>query len=174
MRKVHHSIPSRPQAAFFKAGMIAALALLILNSAPSLAEDRNVSTVLYYNNGGYTVKSLKLHWIGEDSQEQHKKFTGDLTLGQGFCYDIKSANKQDDVSIPDGAEIWLSYNISAGDRKSCRKDDSKITYSSRSLKEQYYLSGGTTLNNNRCKMKKPPTSVVVGRSTGNCEFDINY
>jgi hypothetical protein len=153
----------------YLAAAMALAAVTVAAAGGARAEDKQVNTLLYYNNGGYTVKSVTLHWIDDSGTEQAEHFRRDMQLGTGFCYDMRG----NDLGIQEGNEVWLSYNIAAGDKQSCRKDGTRMVYKKNSA-NQHYISEGTTTMSNRCKLGKAPTSVVVGDQRGNCRYDLNY
>jgi hypothetical protein len=165
--------PQRGRRLPHRFGYLAAAATLAVaaavTSGGARAEDKQVNTLLYYNNGGYTVKSVTLHWIDDSGTEQAEHFRRDMQLGTGFCYDMRG----NDLGTQEGNEVWLSYNIAAGDKQSCRKDGTRMVYKKNSA-NQHYISEGTTTMSNRCKLGKAPTSVVVGDQRGNCRYDLNY
>jgi hypothetical protein len=150
-----------------------ALAVLGAAAGEARAADKQVGVLMYYNNGGYTVKSVTLHWVDNSGAEQAKQFRKDMQLGTGFCYDIRGGVGDGEVDIQEGSEVWLSFNIAAGDKKSCRKDGTRMVYKKNGA-NQFYISEGTTTTGNRCQLGKAPTSFVVGEERGNCRYDLNY
>ncbi len=52
----------------------------------------------------------------------------------------------------EGDEVWLVIEIQGGDTKSCRKS-SRLYYKYGIKKGAKFSSGGTSLNNNRCKSR---------------------
>jgi hypothetical protein len=60
----------------------------------------------------------------------------------------------DEIGVPEGAEVWLSFRIAGGDKEGCRKDNTKLYATGSKGKRQYYWSKGTTLNGNRCRLWK--------------------
>ncbi len=107
----------------------------------------------YENCGAYTVKNVKLHW---KSNGETKSISVAANLEgyyktwdpkrNGTCVDLKNES----YAIPAGAEVWLSYNIEAGDSKNCRKD-TQLIFDDSSKKREFQFSKGETLTNNRCR-----------------------
>lgn len=133
---------------------LAALVALCLASVTAVADDpKPVRYLSYENCGAYTVKKVKLHWKANGSSE--KTTVGSNLEGyyhtwapknNGVCVDLTD----DKYGIPEGAEVWLSYDIESGDSKSCRKDTA-LVFSGSTAKGEFQRSRGETLTNNRCR-----------------------
>lgn len=134
---------------------------LALSSGFARSDDRKVSQLEYQNCGGYTVSEFWVNWK-EGDEKKSKKYQREVRgYGEGFgsfkyaaCFDL------DGLGIPEGSEVWLSYDIAGGDHENCRKD-AKLLYKPNALNRQKYKSKGTTLNNNRCEFweyKQPDES----------------
>lgn len=110
------------------------------------AEERKVGKLFYANCGMYITSPLWLHWK-IDGNKHTKRLDRSLTTGRYTCVDLAR------YDVPKGAEVWLSYQIVAGEKESCRKDDVKFYYEPGSPRVQDLYSKGTTLNNNRCRVE---------------------
>jgi hypothetical protein len=91
------------------------------------------------------VSPLWLNWK-VDGEKYSKQLSRSLAKAEYTCVDLAS------YDVPDGAEVWLSFQIVAGEKESCRKDNTKFFYKAGSQMVQFFLSEGTTLNDNRCKL----------------------
>ena len=129
------------------------------------AETRNVSHMKFKNNGAYAGTPLVVYKIGEN-KKCFVFHNGKKTLHSGKSVTLKLGNNQKyvtefgshpdcrDGEIPDGVETWGALNVSTAGKLICRK--------SKTLKlKNYggtvvYRFGGTTQNNNRCKVSKWP------------------
>jgi hypothetical protein len=123
---------------------LAAIASMLI-CATALAEDIQVAQLQYKNCGAYLVKNTYVHWKAGDQKDQ-QRFTRSLAFKEFGCYDLG------DIGVPEGAEVWMSFDIAGGDTESCRKDNTRFIYASASTARQGYLSRGETLTNNRCQL----------------------
>jgi hypothetical protein len=139
-----------------KITLVAFSILCLLLSAASLrAEDRQVRTLEYQNCGAYTVSKFWVKWK-ENGETKSKKFNREVrgyaagfgSFKYGACFSL------DEIGVPEGAEVWLSFRIAGGDKEGCRKDNTKLYATGSKGKRQYYWSKGTTLNGNRCRLWK--------------------
>ena len=149
--------------------------LLHASTAFSEVTSKDVEVLLYYNAGGYTVDYVQLFWK-KDGVEKHKKWKGDLMVGQGFCARLSQVD-----GLQQGSEVWLKFKIAGGDKESCRKSQKMIFKkdTSQDLIQSYY-SKGTTLNGNRCRKATPSHDILADSSathlgaktdaTGNCNY----
>lgn len=142
--------------------------VIFLYSSASFSESKNINVLLYYNAGGYTVDYVELFWE-KDGVQKHRKWNGDLMIGEGFC-----ARLGDVSGLELGSEVWLKFKIAGGDRESCRKSEKMIFATSQLEKIQRYFSKGTTLNGNRCRKTKLPDKVQVSNGSGNCSYEQYY
>jgi hypothetical protein len=110
----------------------------------SQAEDMKLRYITLFNNGGYDVDPVVLHWKTPEGEKFSKNLGAKLRKGDAICYDVKKGGK-----VPDGSEVWLVAKIEAGDNENCRKDRKHI-YTSTSKKIWWLEMESTTLNNNRC------------------------
>lgn len=145
--------------------MVLAVPGFLLSAGTVFSDDKSkdVDVLLYYNSGGYTVDYVQLFWE-KDGVQKHKKWKGDLPIGDGFCADLSKVE-----GLEEGSEVWLKFKIAGGDKESCRKSQKMIFKNEVSVLQRYY-SKGTTLNGNRCRNSDPPTGFYIGRGTGNCKY----
>lgn len=163
----------------FKTLLIFPAVALLPTGLMAQDSEKKVNYLLYQNIGGYTVDYVDLNWKDGDKRGS-KRYKKDLSLGKGFCVNLRKLNANATDSdgnpktvVPEGAEVWLSYKIAGGDKQSCRKGKAKIFDPGKNGGSVYYLSRGTTLNGNRCRVDKG-AKVNVASSSGNCPFDFWY
>ena len=117
-----------------------------LMAAPlSVADDMQLRYVTLFNNGGYNIDPIVLHWKTPDGDKKSKNLGAKIGKGEAICYDLTKG-----ADVPDGSEVWLVAKIEAGDNENCRKDR-KHMYDASSSEIWWLEMGGTTLNNNRCQ-----------------------
>lgn len=125
--------------------------LFICPLAQARDTDHPVRYLHLQNQGDYTISDIELKWVTPEGKSKSNTFTADLTKSRGFCLDLKKFG-----DVPDGSEVWLKVYIALGDHESCRKDNPRIYDSTLGSglfdATQYYKIGGTTLNNNLCKL----------------------
>lgn len=133
-----------------KSTAIAAITLTTIGFvSPVLADGWKIKTVEYDNNGAYDASFEVTFKRGNVKCKAFK--------AGGKPIDLSSDNTRfyEDNACEDGPqegdEIWGKYNIEFGPSKSCRKDGAKFYYSADGGTLRY-RSGGTTQNNNRCKI----------------------
>lgn len=125
---------------------VIALALATLAGLPqATAEDMQLRYITLFNNGGYNIDPIVLHWKTSDGVKESKQLGAKIGKGEALCYDITKGG-----GVPDGAEVWILAKIEVGDNENCRKDRKHI-YNASSKKIWWLEMGGTTLNNNRCR-----------------------
>ncbi len=124
------------------------------------AKDWPINEMTYRNNGAYVAHfNVRYNHQGNkcsvylDGQaytsSTDQNVTVDLTSDE---FEVHSGGSGCKGAIPDGAEVWGKVFITAGEDKSCRKDGTKFIYIADSNNTASYRSGGTTGNNNRCKI----------------------
>ena len=145
-------------------GISALITGVLALPASAIAESKNVNDLYYWNNGGYAVDYVQLYWKDAEGNKKHQKFDRNLTVGMTFCLDLKEFGK-----VPEGNEVWLKIQIWGGDKESCRKNLKLLYNESSNLGEETFRTEGTLFNNNRCE-KGPRTDVIVGTSSGNCQY----
>lgn len=130
---------------------VTAAAIGLSPSAMARDTDHPVQYLHLQNQGDYTISDIELKWITPDGDHKSNKFTADLEKARGFCLDLTQFGR-----VEDGSEVWLKAYIALGDNESCRKDNPRIYDADMTgdafSKTQYYKMGGTTLNNNLCKL----------------------
>lgn len=133
---------------------LAATATLSISGAA--AEEFEIKKLVYANKGGYGA-CIYLNWINEDGE---KKKLGPTLLdgdqcpptGQSRTINLNKITTSEKRELPkDGDEVWLMINIDAGEKKSCRKDNTRFIYRADG-KTAKFKSSGTTLQNNRCRI----------------------
>lgn len=152
-----------------------------LTTAPAMAETATVSKMTYKNNGRYnaffnvrynladgknctvylpgeaftggglTAKSIENAYGVKDVKigtKNKKNVSVDLTSDQFKVY--KGPDRcLSGGAIPSGERVWGKVDIDAGDAKSCKKSIELIAGNGGTTVD--YRTGGTTLNDNRCK-----------------------
>lgn len=111
--------------------------------------DHNVDQLKYKNSSASYVASPFLKW---KSESDGKKYTYDPNVNVSstgsYTFDItKMKAPKPDI----GDEVWLVVQITAGDKVTCRKKNAKFYYA-KGGGTATFRTGGTTLNNNRCKI----------------------
>lgn len=140
----------------------AALVLLVPVGASYAAEEYQVSDLQWTNHGAYLAR-VSVKWKSQATGKIGKTREGCLLEGggeQGDSYRVANGDSVvchvhalDDkwYALEPGDEVWLHVDIAMGDNKSCRKDDVRLIFNPKAHQKGKYRSGGTTLNNNRCK-----------------------
>ncbi|NQY96870.1 MAG: hypothetical protein HRT82_06880 [Henriciella sp.] len=127
----------------------------VLLGAATAAADKTcygVAKMQYINKGGYTVSDFYVMYKDENGDKQEGyRHRSDLTVGETVLIDLTLISGPPSV----GDEVWGKLAIEGGDRNGCRKDGTKFYYD-KSGGTISYKSGGTTLNNNRCKLNRRP------------------
>lgn len=143
------------------------LALAVLGFGTAVAadvEEYRVSQLEWTNHGVYNAV-VSVRWKDRETGEQHSSVYGCRKKGNSFpagsqefatgqraqCMLQRIADNG--TTLTPGDEVWLHINILSGDNKSCRKDEKRIYFDPESTQRASYSSGGTTLNNNRCKWR---------------------
>jgi len=123
-----------------------AMGLATLAGLPqATAEDMQLRYITLFNNGGYNIDPIVLHWKTPDGVKDSKQLGAKIGKGEALCYDITKGG-----GVPDGSEVWILAKIEGGDNENCRKDRKHI-YNPSSTKIWWLGMAGTTLNSNRCK-----------------------
>lgn len=125
-----------------------------------------VDAIKYRNKGAYNVQDLGFHWVQSTPDHNEAMIDGftfgahslmvDLDKGESATIKLKTYTSGVNVGgnqymLRDGNEVWIKVNITAGEHKSCHKKNHKLIYKEGVGKTMKFKSGGTTLNNNRCK-----------------------
>jgi len=161
--------------------VIAVLASAILGigfAVPAYASAASANTISYKNNGTYAAEfyiEYNHQYDGKSVRCRLKERNDQaLLLGEGQVYNLRkelwqvvkgstktclievydAAAKAKTFDIPVGVEVWGVVRIQAGQTKSCRKDK-RIIYQKNGGTVRY-RTGGTTFNNNRCKVSSWP------------------
>jgi len=161
----------RPRSLARTALIVTALGMSVgLTASPAEARQVAANSLLYKNNGTYSaymVVEFKTVFEGEQVTcqvepranpllESKEEATIDLTGTKWrSAKGGKEACLNDDLTIPEGTEVWGRIKILAGETHSCRKD-TKVIYRADGGTMKY-RSGGTTFNNNRCKVSSWPS-----------------
>lgn len=141
----------------------------LVPSAPILADDIiacYVDSLKYSNKGAYDAEMGVDAYVGPDHGNRwgfpglHEKNyvnsgrtkTIDLEEYQNYCKHMNYVNCDSWMNLHAGQEVWLAIGIEMGDDVSCRKDTHKLYYKPGVGKTAHFKTGGTTLNNNRCKV----------------------
>jgi hypothetical protein len=126
---------------------IAAAALLGSGSTAQAADKathKTVSQIYYQNCGSYVVSNEWLHWkVGDKAKKT--QYNRSLAKKDYACWDLSKISK-----IPDGAEVWLSFQIVLGEKEGCRKSGTHFVKGASG--KVVYTSRGETLTNNRCRI----------------------
>lgn len=139
--------------------MLVVTMILLVPASVALAENYDIDYLTWKNNGAYRAHvkiKVKDKNTGKVKIFGNKCFrftpSGTFTGEENWFNSDESA----ECSLFDianyGDEVWLVIEINGGDTKSCRKS-SKLFYSRQSRKFATFSSGGTSLNNNRCKSR---------------------
>ena len=149
-----------------KAVLIApSAALLALGALSASAETVTISEMTYKNNGAYTASFYVRYNLDDGSNcavalygnkdtglmtnlTQNNKVQVDLTKSNFLTFK-GPAECLNDGAIPDGIRVWGKIQIDGGDVVSCKK--SIVLIKGKNGQRMDYHSGGTSLNNNRCK-----------------------
>ena len=145
-------------------------AIVAAFSGPSMAETVTISKMTYKNNGAYDATFLVRYNMDDGTNCTVFQWANSDTGAEpgAVPFIIKSDNKVQvdltepkflmwkgpercltDKTIPDGMRVWGRIEIGAGDNVSCKK--SIVLLKGADGRRMDYHSGGTTLNNNRCK-----------------------
>ena len=159
---------------FFPLGLsAAAIAVVAAIAGPSMAETVTVSKMTYKNNGAYdayffvrynTDSGIKCGVYLENDNDSTGKLSSPVTIktNNKLHVDLTSSkflifNGTHDCApngkIPNGKRVWGKIVIKGGDEQSCKKSVVLVKGSNGGRVD--YRSGGTTLNNNRCKQSLP-------------------
>ncbi|MEM9842692.1 MAG: hypothetical protein AAF767_08580 [Pseudomonadota bacterium] len=141
-------------------------ALLASLALPAFAGEVLASDLRYKNNGAYTAQ-FYIRYNLDDGTKCKVKPKGDVASvvapASWVQYDLHDAMTvkaggsrclSQQSEIPYGSEVWGFVDISEGEGKSCRKDKKVFFNSSGGTVK--YMSKGTTLNNNRCRVTNWP------------------
>ncbi len=149
--------------------------LLVSASGTALAETKyKVDMMRYENKGAYSVDPLQLRFLYEKSDGSKVKCTisyereSDIFNNETIPYNLATGGNnlwEPAVSNPsacperpqEGNEVWMIVNIYRGDKESCRKDNTKFYYYKDGGTVKY-VTKGTSLNNNRCRINSKPSN----------------
>ncbi len=130
--------------------IIAALLTLIPVSAFNIASAKTcyVSRMQIHNDGGYVMGAFELETTNEGPYALRDN---PISIGQSYTADLTAfgPQTQDDIK---GHEIWLRYEIYAGESRSCRKDSTKLRFHKNGNTWKFQGKGSTT-SGNRCRFK---------------------
>jgi hypothetical protein len=130
-----------------------------------------VKKLEYYHEGAYTARPM-LRWNTPSGRHCEVRVSGALGALSSAAIDLTRADKfafpeatdkaacLTNGALPEGTEVWMRIKISAGETKSCRKDNSKFLYYKDGDTMTYYSTGTTTLNN-RCQIWSEPKSEYI-------------
>ena len=124
-----------------------AIAGLMQITGSATADDKNVGQLWYANCGDYSVDPVWVNWK-IDGEKHDKKIDRTLQSGSYTCVDLE------DLGVPEGAEVWLSYQIVLGEKESCRKDETHFFHKPGSHAVEMMHSKGGTLTDNRCRLDR--------------------
>lgn len=137
----------------------------VLFAGAAQAETVAASTMRYKNNAEYQANFYVRYNInnGQKCAVFPKGLSNSILAGRWVRVALTDEMRQYDgpanclergLYIPTGTEVWGKVNILTGDSKSCRKSKKVVfKYTGGEIK---YSTGGTTLQNNRCKVRKWP------------------
>ena len=140
--------------------------LLMVGAAQAQTTDYKSYGFFYKNKGAYTaVVYVKVK--NEDGSTTKFKPWCILANAVGASYLTNTATAGQILECKPyqnekhrGKEYWPYIQITAGDKKSCRKDGFRLILSNLNTKDTFatltYRTAGTTLNNNRCKVDSVP------------------
>jgi hypothetical protein len=137
--------------------VLVATTLMMAFGLAAEAENIDVDYLKYTNKGAYDAW-LILVWVDSNGNKHVKQVSDNIgsdhskVIGLDLIA-LKGSSGDDNHSLVEGDEVWLSVQIQAGEKKNCRKDTKKFFYKDGSGKQVEYKTSGTTLNNNRCKIK---------------------
>ncbi len=123
---------------------------LLVTSSVAVGKTIYIDEIRYTNcSDGTSVYDVSSFWVkskrpnGTTKEDYVYKPTMQT---QTTCFNLDKSN------VDEGAEVWLSYLISLGDKEGCRKDNTKYYYKEGANNIAYYHSEGSTLQNNRCRI----------------------
>ena len=134
--------------------------------SPVLAETVTISKMTYKNNGAYDAFFFLRYNLDNGTKcavylddnfdtgtnlylwQKDEKVRIDLTLSTFKMWEGPKTCLIDGA-IPDGIRVWGKIDIRGGEQVSCKK--SIVLLKGKNGKMMDYRSGGTTMNNNRCK-----------------------
>ena len=135
---------------------VMALSGPFLATSNAAAENYDVSEVEYKNNGAY-VACFSVNWMSQETGK-HLGYR-EKCIANGSTAHFKLADTigyEGSTDKPaEGDEVWGYFYIISGKSKGCRKDGTKFFYKAGAGTVKY-KSGGTTFNNNRCKIASKP------------------
>lgn len=148
---------------------IAFVTLALLGVSSAHAKTVEASSLQYKNNGAYSAEfyvEYNREYEGETVTCQlYRKNSGMVETGKSTSIDIRRSDLEiekgsrkacltDSGTIPLKTEVWGRVKIEFGENQKCRKDTKIVV--TRSGGEVKYRTGGTTYNNNRCKVSSWP------------------
>jgi|GEM_PF-2555026 len=130
----------------------------VLMAGAAQADEYRISKMNYKNNGDYSAYLMIRYnnngspcgvysWGTEKTGAKQQMDLTDESFGV-YQGDIKNCGGP----IPAGKEVWGKVMVVGGRDRSCRKDGTKFIYDPDSITRVVYRSGGTSQNNNRCKI----------------------
>ena len=134
-------------------------------SGVGLATDWNVDTLRYQNRGSYSV-ALYVVWPLDKDTKCRLVRNEAIGPAESADYNIGGTNSRWKINDEDidssckngpkeGDEVWMRFEIVAGDKQTCLKDENRFYYKTGGGTIKYD-SIGTTLNRNRCRIQSLP------------------
>ena len=149
--------------------------ILALTTGTTWAEKYKVDLMTYQNKGAYMVKPVTVVFKhkklnGSTIKCEHANNTRELYNGYKMDYNLglntntswwNNRNSNDcPNTIKEGSEVWMAIRIRGGEKESCRKENTKFYYYEDGGKVKY-ISRGTTLKNNRCRIFNKPSNQYI-------------
>jgi hypothetical protein len=96
-------------------------------------------------------------WKPADGDKLHQDINhgGCADAGRKETVRLENVSTYEGLKIEEGDEVWAHIAISLGKTKNCRKDSKRLVYDPNGGTVTY-KTGGTTLNNNRCRIQSTP------------------
>lgn len=158
-------------------GRVAALVAVAFGALGGMAQAEEwAADEMVYTNDGAFVSVFYVVWKGSDGNTCRmfpKNSGNNLSNGETIVVDLSDEDNFDftrnyafgdpkKCKLKEGTEVWGWIDISSGDGEKCKKS-SKVLYHP-SGKTIRYKTGGTTLNNNRCKVTQWPSTTYASVS----------
>jgi hypothetical protein len=133
-----------------------AAVILLISAVSAAGQDYKISRITYDNNGAYKA-CVHVKWKTADGtklQEDHRKSVC-ANAGRKETRRLENVVGKNGETIQAGDEVWAEIDIKAGEIENCRKDGKTFFYDPAGGTVTY-KTGGTTYNDNRCKIKSTP------------------
>ncbi|MCF6263483.1 MAG: hypothetical protein L3J24_07865 [Xanthomonadales bacterium] len=150
--------------------LISLAGLLFCVNVPCFAYEQvitEIDQVSYSNDGAYQA-AVVITWENRKSGEIYSARYPVVAITNSHDKDgwLVSGKKQtvklDQLSGPgrsdlhEGDEVWAVITIAQGDAEDCQKERYKFIYKSGANARAKYITRGTSLNDNRCRLINKP------------------